>query len=205
LIQTAPERTRGQSAAGNRTLAAASAAMHATGGHSVRSRRRWAAGRKPLWDTLVALGHPSEKRTGRTTRRSPGCGPGSSRARSGDGEHASWRQRAGGERRHEPRIDISGWPLVTYVTDVETAMTGANKAPAKRRSRSTAPRSRSSRWRPASSMSSSSTSSRCCPDRDAGSFDGLDPEHIELERVRVLEGEHGVTHLRYRVRRPRGA
>jgi hypothetical protein len=36
-------------------------------------------------------------------------------------------------------------------------------------------------------------------------FDGLDPEHIELERVRVLEGEHGVTHLRYRVRRPRGA
>ena len=32
-------------------------------------------------------------------------------------------------------------------------------------------------------------------------FDHLDPEHIELERIRVLEGEHGVTHLRYRVRR----
>ena len=32
-------------------------------------------------------------------------------------------------------------------------------------------------------------------------FDGLDPQQIELERVRVLEGEHGVTHLRYRVRR----
>jgi hypothetical protein len=31
-------------------------------------------------------------------------------------------------------------------------------------------------------------------------FDGLGPEHIELERVRVLMGEHGVTHLRYRVR-----
>jgi dihydrofolate reductase len=31
-------------------------------------------------------------------------------------------------------------------------------------------------------------------------FDGLTPEHIALERVRVLEGEHGVTHLRYRVR-----
>jgi dihydrofolate reductase len=30
--------------------------------------------------------------------------------------------------RHEPRIDISGWPLVTYVTDVETAMTGAKQA-----------------------------------------------------------------------------
>jgi dihydrofolate reductase len=32
-------------------------------------------------------------------------------------------------------------------------------------------------------------------------FDGLSPEHIELERVRVLEGEGGVTHMRYRVRR----
>jgi dihydrofolate reductase len=32
-------------------------------------------------------------------------------------------------------------------------------------------------------------------------FEGLSPEHIELERIRVLEGEAGVTHLRYRVRR----
>jgi hypothetical protein len=32
-------------------------------------------------------------------------------------------------------------------------------------------------------------------------YDGVDPEHNELERVRVLEGEHGVMHLRYRVRR----
>jgi dihydrofolate reductase len=30
--------------------------------------------------------------------------------------------------RHEPRIDISGWPLVTYVTKVETAMTSAKQA-----------------------------------------------------------------------------
>ena len=32
-------------------------------------------------------------------------------------------------------------------------------------------------------------------------FEGLAPEHIELERTRVLEGENGVTHMRYRVRR----
>ena len=32
-------------------------------------------------------------------------------------------------------------------------------------------------------------------------FDRLAPEHIELERTRVLEGEGGVTHLRYRVGR----
>jgi dihydrofolate reductase len=30
-------------------------------------------------------------------------------------------------------------------------------------------------------------------------FEGLGPEHIELERTRVLEGESGITHLRYRV------
>ena len=31
-------------------------------------------------------------------------------------------------------------------------------------------------------------------------FDNLSPEHIELERTRILEGEGGVTHLHYRVR-----
>ena len=32
-------------------------------------------------------------------------------------------------------------------------------------------------------------------------FDHLAPEQIELERTRVLEGDGGVTHLHYRVRR----
>ncbi len=32
-------------------------------------------------------------------------------------------------------------------------------------------------------------------------FEHLDPEHIELERTRVLEGEVGVTHVHYRVKR----
>jgi dihydrofolate reductase len=32
-------------------------------------------------------------------------------------------------------------------------------------------------------------------------FDNLDPEHIELERTRILEGEDGVTHMHYRIRR----
>src|SRR4029453_591103 len=30
--------------------------------------------------------------------------------------------------RHEPPADISGWPLVTYVSDVETAMSRAKEA-----------------------------------------------------------------------------
>jgi dihydrofolate reductase len=32
-------------------------------------------------------------------------------------------------------------------------------------------------------------------------FEGLGPEHIELERTRILQGEAGVTHLHYRVQR----
>lgn len=32
-------------------------------------------------------------------------------------------------------------------------------------------------------------------------FDGLPAEQIELERTRILEGENGVTHMHYRVRR----
>jgi len=32
-------------------------------------------------------------------------------------------------------------------------------------------------------------------------FDNLAPEHVELERTRVLEGDAGVTHLHYRVKR----
>ena len=32
-------------------------------------------------------------------------------------------------------------------------------------------------------------------------FEGLAAEQIELERTRVLEGEDGVTHMRYRVKR----
>jgi dihydrofolate reductase len=32
-------------------------------------------------------------------------------------------------------------------------------------------------------------------------FENLDPEQIELERTRILEGEAGVTHMHYRVQR----
>jgi dihydrofolate reductase len=32
-------------------------------------------------------------------------------------------------------------------------------------------------------------------------FEGLPPEQIELERTRILEGQGGVTHMHYRVRR----
>jgi hypothetical protein len=37
------------------------------------------------------------------------------------------------------------------------------------------------------------------PARGRPLFDGLAPEHIELERTRTLEGVGAVTHLHYRV------
>jgi hypothetical protein len=32
-------------------------------------------------------------------------------------------------------------------------------------------------------------------------FEGLGPEHIELERTQILKGEDGVIHLHYRAQR----
>jgi hypothetical protein len=36
-------------------------------------------------------------------------------------------------------------------------------------------------------------------------FDGLGPHHTELERLRTVEGEDGIIHLRYRVKGARSA
>jgi dihydrofolate reductase len=107
--------------------------------------------------------------------------------------------------RHEPQIDISGWPLVTYVTDVETAMARAEEAAGDKEV--------SVHGAVVAQLALAAgvldeLELHVVPvllGQGRRLFDGLDGEHIELERVRVLEGERGVTHLRYRVRRPRGA
>ena len=54
---------------------------------------------------------------------------------------------------------------------------------------------------PASSTSWRSISCRCSSARGAVWFDERSPEHIELERTRILEEEAGVTHMHYRVQR----
>jgi dihydrofolate reductase len=103
--------------------------------------------------------------------------------------------------RREPGIDISGWPLVTYVDDVATAFAEAKAAAGDK-----------------NVLVHGSTIARLALagglldeleihvipvllGQGTRLFDGLGPEHTELERTRVLEGEQGVTHLRYRVRR----
>jgi hypothetical protein len=45
------------------------------------------------------------------------------------------------------------------------------------------------------------TRTRAAASPRAPSLEHLGPEHIELERTRILEGEDDVTHMHYRVQR----
>ena len=100
--------------------------------------------------------------------------------------------------RHEPGIDISGWPLVTYTDSVETAMSEAKKAAGKK-----------------NVMGHGAAVTQLA--LAAGVLDELElhvvpvlfgegrplldgvNRRFELERTRILEGEGGVTHTHYRV------
>ena len=103
--------------------------------------------------------------------------------------------------RREPGIDISQWPLVTYVTDVETAMTQAEEAAGD-----------------ANVLVHGAAVARLALAAEVLDelelhvvpvlfgqgprlFEGLPAEQLELERTRILEGEGGVTHVHYRVKR----
>ena len=98
--------------------------------------------------------------------------------------------------RHEPGIDIGGWPLVTYVPDVATAFARAREAAGDKDVL----------------VHGAAVAQLALAD---GLLDELELtvvpvlfgqgrrlfglEHVELERTRVLVGEDGVTHMRYRV------
>jgi dihydrofolate reductase len=103
--------------------------------------------------------------------------------------------------RREPGIDISQWPLVTYVTEVETAMTQARQAAGDRNvlvhGAAVAPIALAAGILDELEL-------HVVPvllSQGRRLFEGLDPERIELERIRILEGENGVTHMHYRVQR----
>ena len=100
-----------------------------------------------------------------------------------------------------PAIDVSSWPLVTCLDDVSEAMTRAKEAAGDK-----------------DVLVHGAGITRLALEADVLDelelhvvpvlfgqgrhlFEGLPAEQIELERVRVLEGEAGVTHMRYRVRR----
>ena len=103
--------------------------------------------------------------------------------------------------RREPGIDISQWPLVTYVSDVETAMTEAKEAAG---DRNVLVHGAAVAQLALAAGVLDELELHVVPvlfGQGRRLFDNLDPEQIELERTRVLEGEGGVTHMHYRVTR----
>jgi dihydrofolate reductase len=103
--------------------------------------------------------------------------------------------------RNQPSAEVAQWPLVTYVSDVATAMARAKDAAGEKdvlvHGVGTA------RMALAAGVLDELQIHLIPVLLGEGRrlFEGLRPEHIELERTRVLEGESGITHLRYRVRR----
>jgi dihydrofolate reductase len=103
--------------------------------------------------------------------------------------------------RREPGIDISQWPLVTYVDDVSSAMTRAKEAAGEKNV-----------LVHGAAVAQLALASGVIDEMELHVvpvlfgqgrrlFDNLDAEQIELERTRILEGEGGVTHMHYRVQR----
>jgi dihydrofolate reductase len=103
--------------------------------------------------------------------------------------------------RHEPGIDISRWPLVTYVNDVATAMTRAKEAAG---GRNVLVHGAGTAQLALAAGVLDELELHVIPvlfGQGRRLFEGLAPEQIELERTRILEGEGGVTHMHYRVHR----
>ncbi|MDP1848567.1 MAG: dihydrofolate reductase family protein [Solirubrobacteraceae bacterium] len=93
------------------------------------------------------------------------------------------------------------WPLVSYVDDVTTAMREAKRAAG---DRNVLVHGAGTAQLALAAGVLDELEIHLIPvllGQGRRLFDNLGPEHIELERTRVLEGEGGVNHLHYRVRR----
>ena len=103
--------------------------------------------------------------------------------------------------RHEPGIDVSRWPLVTYVNDVTTAMTEAKRAAG---DKNVLVHGAATASLALAAGVLDELELHVIPvlfGQGRRLFEGLAADQIELERTRILEGEGGVTHMHYRVRR----
>jgi dihydrofolate reductase len=103
--------------------------------------------------------------------------------------------------RRAPGIDVSQWPLVTYVHDVRTAMTEAKRAAG---DKNVLVHGAAVAQLALAAGLLDEFELHVVPvlfGQGRRLFDNLAAEQIELERTRVLEGEGGVTHLHYRVQR----
>ena len=103
--------------------------------------------------------------------------------------------------RHAPDGDAGQWPLVTFVDDVTTAMYDAKRVAGDKNV-----------LVHGAGVAQLALAAGVLDELEIHVvsvllgqgrrlFDNLDPEHIELERTRILEGEAGVTHMHYRVLR----
>ena len=103
--------------------------------------------------------------------------------------------------RREPGIDVTGWPLVTYVDDVTTAMTEVKRAAGEKKV-----------LVHGAGVAQLALAAGVLDELELHVvpvlfgqgrrlFDNLSAEQIELECTRILGGEAGVTHMHYRVER----
>jgi dihydrofolate reductase len=102
--------------------------------------------------------------------------------------------------RREPESEQGQWPLVTYVDDVRTAMSEAKRAAG---DKNVLVHGAGTAQLALGAGVLDELEIHLVPvllGQGRRLFDNLGPEHIELERTRVLEGD-GVTHMHYRVLR----
>ena len=102
--------------------------------------------------------------------------------------------------RRDP-ADLRQWALVTYVNDVTTAMTQAKEAAG---DKNVLVHGAGTAQLALAAGALDELELHVIPvlfGQGRRLFEGLAPEQIELERTRILEGENGVTHMHYRVRR----
>ena len=102
--------------------------------------------------------------------------------------------------RHDPD-ELRQWPLVTYVSDVTTAMTEAKDAAGEK---NVLVHGAGTAQLALTAGVLDELELHVIPvlfGQGRRLFEGLAPEQIELERTRILEGESGVTHMHYRVQR----
>jgi dihydrofolate reductase len=102
--------------------------------------------------------------------------------------------------RNDPAA-LTQWPLVTYVNDVTTAMTRAKEAAG---GNNVLVHGAGTAQLALAAGALDEIELHVIPvlfGQGRRLFEGLAPEHIELQRTRILEGEGGVTHMHYRVLR----
>jgi dihydrofolate reductase len=102
--------------------------------------------------------------------------------------------------RHEPD-ELRQWPLVTYVNDVRTAMSEAKRAAG---GKNVLVHGAGTAQLALAAGVLDELEIHLVPvlfGQGRRLFENLDPEQLELERTRILEGEAGVTHMHYRIRR----